>query len=123
MALTAKQEAFAQAIADGLNQSDAYRKAYNASKSTDKSVNELASALLKNIKVASRVAELRGALQESALWSREDSVRALRSIANGGEARPGEIVSAIKELNAMHGYEAPKKIEGDLTMTMRWQGD
>jgi phage terminase small subunit len=63
--LTLKQEAFCQAyIQNGGNASEAYRSVYNATKSTDKSVNELASQLLKNVKVASRVAALRADIQK-----------------------------------------------------------
>src|SRR5262245_4908607 len=58
-ALTAKQESFAVAVAKGSNASDAYRAVYSAGRMTAKSINEEASHLLANPKVASRVAELR----------------------------------------------------------------
>lgn len=111
MTLTAKQEAFCQAIADGLNQSDAYRKAYDASGMKAETVNKRASELMASGEVAGRVDELREALAEKAVWSRLDSIQALREIAYGGESRPTEKVAAIKELNAMHGYNAPAKLE------------
>ena len=50
-ALTPKQEAFAVAVASGLNLSDAYRKA-GYSCGTLKTVNEAASRLLKNSKIS-----------------------------------------------------------------------
>lgn len=53
--LTIKQEAFCQAYIRLGDKSAAYREAYNASRLKDKSVNELASTLSKNIKVASRI--------------------------------------------------------------------
>lgn len=106
MKLTAKQEKFAQGIADGMNQSDAYRAAYNAGGMKDNSINVNASKMMADAKVALRANELKAALAEKALWTREDSVTALASIARGGESRPGEIVSAIKELNLMHGFNA-----------------
>lgn len=109
MKLTAKQEAFCQAIADGLNQSDAYRKAYE-SQATDKTVNEEASKVMANPKVSTRVAQLKGALEEKALWTRQESVEALSKIAKGSD-KGSEIVAAVKELNAMHGYQAPTKSE------------
>jgi phage terminase small subunit len=111
MKLTDKQERFAQAIADGMNQSDAYRAAYDVKEATPKSVNELASKVLSNVKVASRVDQLKAKLEAKALWTRQDSVEALRNIAIDSEARANEIVAAIKELNAMHGYQAPTKSE------------
>ena len=109
--LTAKQEKFAQCVADGMTQADAYRTAYDAAKSKPESVQQLASHLMGNIKVASRVTELKRQVEEKALWTRLDSVQALADIARGGEARANEKVAAIKELNAMHGFNAPQKIE------------
>lgn len=111
MALTAKQEAFAQAVSGGMNQSDAYRSAYDAGNMTAKSVTEKASELAADVKVASRIAELKAALATKALWSRERSVQALANIADGSEAKANEIVAAIKELNLMHGFNAPTKVE------------
>ncbi len=111
MTLTAKQEAFCQAMANGCNQSDAYRVAYNAGNMKPETVQNNAYKLMTDNEVATRVSELKGALEAKALWSREDSVLALRSIASGGEARPTEIVAAIKELNLMHGFNAPTKVE------------
>ena len=55
--LTAKQEAFCRAIAvEGLNQSAAYSKAYDAAKMTAKSISEAASRLAADSKVAARIA-------------------------------------------------------------------
>jgi len=53
--LTIKQEAFCQAYIRLGDKSAAYRESYNASRLKDKSVNEMASTLSKNIKVASRI--------------------------------------------------------------------
>lgn len=57
--LTQKQEAFAIAYIKSGNASKAYRNAYDAKGMTAKSVNELACRLLKQVKVAARVEELR----------------------------------------------------------------
>jgi phage terminase small subunit len=111
MTLTAKQERFAQAIADGMNQADAYRHAYNAGNMKADAIYVKASELMASGKVSVRVNELKGKLEAKALWTREDSVKALKSIAEGSEVKPNEIVAAIKELNAMHGYQAPAKSE------------
>jgi phage terminase small subunit len=117
MTLTAKQEAFAQAVADGMTQSDAYRSAYNAGKMKPEAIHVNASKLMADAKVALRVASLREALASKSLWSRLDSVQALSDIARDVEARANEKVAAIKELNAMHGYNEPAKlaISGGLT--------
>ncbi len=109
--LTAKQEKFAQCVFDGMTQVDAYREAYGGENATAKTLQENASRLAKNSKVLARVAQLRQQVEEKALWTRLDSVQALADIARGGEARANEKVAAIKELNAMHGFNAPQKIE------------
>jgi len=111
MTLTAQQEKFCQAIADGMNQSDAYRTAYKAGKMKAETIHKRASEMMQDGGVTGRVVELRDALAEKALWSREDSVKTLASIARGGESKPTEIVSAVKELNSMHGYNEATKHE------------
>jgi len=59
MTLTSRQEMFAQQVAAGLSQSDAYRFAYPTSKGkSDKTVWENASKLAANPKVLPRVREL-----------------------------------------------------------------
>ena len=106
--LTAKQEAFCQGIADGLGQADAYRAAYDAEDMKENSVYVQASKLMKNPKITQRIAELKSQVQEKQLWSREMSVKALVQAYREGS---GSVkVAAVKELNAMHGYNEPAKI-------------
>ena len=106
--LTAKQEAFCQGIADGLGQADAYRSAYDAEGMKDNTIYPHASKLMKNDKVRARIAELRESVQEKQLWSREMSVKALVKAYQEGS---GSVkVAAVKELNAMHGYNEPAKL-------------
>ena len=57
--LTFKQEAFCQGVVKGLMQIEAYRAAYNCSKTTQKSVTELASRAMKDVNLISRIKELR----------------------------------------------------------------
>lgn len=111
MTLTAKQEAFAQAVADGLTQADAYRSAYDAGKMKAETVQSKASILMANGMVRARVDSLKAALESKGLWTREKSVQALAAIADGSGAKANEIVAAIKELNLMHGFNAPSKVE------------
>lgn len=106
--LTAKQEAFCQGIADGLGQAEAYRAAYDAEGMKDNTIYPLASKLMKNSKVTARIAELKSQVQEKQLWSREMSVKALVQAYREGS---GSVkVAAVKELNAMHGYNEPAKL-------------
>lgn len=109
--LTAKQEAFCQGIADGLGQADAYRAAYDADGMKDTTIYPLASKLMKNDKVTARIAELKSQMQEKQLWTREMSVKGLVAayrVASEGKNASG-MTGAIKELNAMHGYNEPTK--------------
>ena len=109
--LTPKQEAFCQAIADGMTQADAYRTAYSAAKMTDKSVWERASHLMKNVKVTARVSELKSALEAKQLWTREESVKTLAGIAKDNDAKQADQINAVKALNTMHGFDAPKQFD------------
>jgi len=121
MKLTAKQEAFAQAIADGMTQADAYRSAYSASNMSAGALHVEASKLLANPKLSLRVAELKQKLASKALWSREMSVKALvkaYQLAEKGD-NPQAMTGAIKEINAMHGFNAPQKLDisADMAVT------
>lgn len=110
MSLTAKQEAFAQAIADGMSQADAYRTAFDVKPTTKpETIHKRASELMADGDVSGRVTSLKAALASKALWTREMSVKAL--IAAYREGKPSDKISAVKELNAMHGFNAPQKID------------
>lgn len=111
MALTAKQEAFAQAVASGMTQADAYRHAYDCENSADTTIHVNASQLMADTNVSQRVKYLKEEIACAALWTRLDSVQTLAEIAKHGEARANEKVAAIKELNSMHGFNAPTKQE------------
>lgn len=108
MTLTAKQENFCQAIADGLNQSAAYRSAYSTENMADTTVNNNAYMLMQNSEITARIAELRAELSAVTLWKRVDSIKALIAVANG-QNRPMDIIAAVKALNTMLGYDAPIK--------------
>jgi len=114
--LTAKQEAFAQGIADGLGQADAYRMAYDADGMKDSTIYSKASVLMSDGKVAARVAELKAQVAEKQLWTREMSVKGLMSayrIALEAKTSTG-MTAAVKELNIMHGYNEPTKLSVDV---------
>ncbi len=110
--LTEKQDAFANAIASGSNQSDAYRAAYNAEKMKPETVWSNASRLLNDSKVSARIAELKAELAKKELWTREMSVKALikaYKIAEESKNASG-MTGAVKELNLMHGYNEPAEM-------------
>jgi hypothetical protein len=114
--LTAKQEAFAQGIADGLGQADAYRMAYDAEGMKDSTVYSKASIMMSEGKIKARVDELKAQIAEKQLWTREMSVKGLMSayrIALEAKTSTG-MTAAVKELNIMHGYNEPTKLSVDV---------
>lgn len=113
MKLTAKQEKFAQEVVSGATQADAYRRAYRTDKMKPETIYTNASELLKNRKVALRVQELKKELADKELWTRENSVKALINTYKLAESteNPSAMTGAIKELNAMHGFNEPNKID------------
>ncbi len=113
--ITAKQENFAQAVASGMTQADAYRSAYNASAMKAETVQKRASELMRNGVIAGRVAELKDELAEKALWTREQSVAVLVCVIGDGESRAGDKISAVKVLNDMQGFNAPTKLDVAVT--------
>ena len=117
--LTAKQEAFAQAIADGMGQADAYRMAYDAEGMKDSTVYPKASRMMNEGKIRARIDELKAQVAEKQLWSREMSVKALVQAYREGSGAVK--VSAVKELNAMHGYNEPSKLNITGSMINRIQ--
>jgi len=107
--LTPKQEKFAQCIADGMSQADAYRTAFDAGNMKAETIYSKASVLMADGKVTARVSELRERLTSKALWTREKSVQALEKVLEEGP--PAAQVSAVKELNLMHGFNEPIKLD------------
>jgi phage terminase small subunit len=91
MRITSKQEAFALAYCRLMNASDAYREAYHAGNMAPKTINEAASRLLKNSKVAARIAELKAPAIAAAGLSAE---RTLREIARVAYADPRRLFRA-----------------------------
>lgn len=79
MGLTKKRENFALLVATGKSLSDAYRQAYSCDNPNAKSVHELASTLNSDIKVSSRIEELREVIIDKVidnrLYTLEQSVK------------------------------------------------
>lgn len=114
--LTPKQERFAQVVASGKSQAEAYRTAYDVKPETrDDSVWVSASQLASDPKVSLRINELKQELAAKVLWTKEQSVAVLAKIAQEEDTARDKI-AAIKELNAMHGHNAPVtlKHEGEV---------
>ncbi len=111
LTLTPKQERFCQVYLETGNATAAYRAVYTVDTMTSKTTNEAACRLLKQTKIAARIKDTHDRMVDEIVWSRQQSVRTLRDIAIGldrtttCQAR----IAAVKELNAMFGYNAPVK--------------
>jgi hypothetical protein len=119
MALTPKQERFAQEVAQGKSQADAYRAAFNVKPTTKpETIQANASRLMADNMVSARVAELKAAVAERVVWTMADSLDVLSTIAKGvdQDAKPSDKVNAVKAINAMIGLDAPSKlnVNGDM---------
>lgn len=91
MALTPKREAFCQAIVAGMNQSDAYRKAYDAAKMKAETIQNKAHVLMKNGEIRARIEEIRAPVVaelqyglKQAMEEAEDAYRVAKLKENGG---------------------------------------
>ena len=81
--LSPQREKFAQAVASGMNQSDAYREAYRVRNGTKlSSVNVNASKLMNDAKVAQRDAELRAPIVKNVQVTLENHLRDLMALRN-----------------------------------------
>jgi len=111
MKLTAKQEKFCQAIADGKTAYDAYKIAYNVEKSKNSGIYVAASRMLDRTNIQLRIEELKKALEKKYLWTRQMSIQILGAIALKPLSFDNNKIAAVKELNAMHGFNEPTKYE------------
>ena len=112
--MTPKQERFAQEVASGKSQAEAYRTAFDV-KPTTKPETTFANAsrLMADSNVAARVAEIRAAAVEQLVWTMQDSLEVLAQIAKGldEDAKPSDKVNAVKAINTMYGLDAPSKLD------------
>ena len=114
MALTPKQERFAQEVASGKSQAEAYRTAFNVKPTTKPETSQAnACRLMADSNVSTRVAELKAAVAERVMWTMADSLDVLSTIAKGldEDAKPSDKVNAVKAINAMIGLDAPSKLD------------
>ena len=109
MNLTGKQENFAQALASGMTQADAYRSAYNASAMKAETIQSKASILMADGKVRARVESLQADLANKSLWTREQSVAVLVGVIDAGGSKAGDKIGSVKVLNEMQGFNAPTR--------------
>ena len=130
--LTIKQENFCNYYVETGNASEAYRRAYScAVKWKEKSIWEKASALLANVKVQSRVAELQAEQKAKSDITKEEIVRLCVRVIRGenvtdvmedrGGRKAARTISktwAMERVCKMLGFDSPQKIEGEIDTGM-----
>lgn len=123
--LTPSQRAFAHAIADGKDQSAAYREAYNCPNSSARTVKVNACRVRLVPRVAAYIAELQAKQDEKRFLTREKKRQILADIALATTSKASERTKAIEVDNVMTGDNAPQQVQvfglGDLLNLVRKQ--
>ena len=115
--LTPLEEAFALQIALGKSQAEALRLAHPRTKKwKQSSVHVEASIMMSKSKVRQRVKALQAAFVEQSVWARDLSIEALKAVIEAPD-RKSDVVAAVRELNAMHGFHEAQKIEHSGSIT------
>jgi len=110
--LTPQQEKFAQLVASGMNQSAAYRAAYDAKRMKATTINNEASRLARNPHITIRVAEIRKPVIEKARYDLKDAMAETENAMNLGLqlGHPSAVVSAIALRSKLNGLDVePRK--------------
>lgn len=111
--LTAKQEAFAQNIARGMSQADAYRSAYACKNMSDNAIYREASLLLDNPKISQRLKELRDIAAKPTIITAQKRKEWLTEIIQDPNVDINAKLKASDQLNRMEG-EYIQKVETEL---------
>lgn len=108
--LTAKQEQFAQLIANGSAYNAAYSEAYNAEGMSQTTIDVEASKLAKNPKVAPRIAEIQADIRDALNINTESQTIRLRLLSGKAEidGNLNAAINAEKEINKLHGLITDK---------------
>lgn len=95
MALTPKQERFCQGIVSGLNQSDAYRAAYNCENMGGPTINNNAHVMMQDNDIATRIEQLRLPIAERVGRTLEQHIARMLQLGERGE-KLDKLEAAIK---------------------------
>lgn len=112
-----KHEAFAQLVANGSSETEAYYQVY---KPKSRNVARIsANRLFTNVSVRARVRFLQEENAKANAMSRIEKRNILASMARDSELSPRDRISAIQEDNKMTG-EAEEKINVSGSFTLKW---
>lgn len=121
MGLTDKQEKFAQGIAKGLTQADAYREAYDCEDMKDEVIYVEACKLMNNPKISIRVKELKERALKRYDITIDDLIHELEEARELAKlsSQPSAMVSATMGKGKMLGLITDKKeVTGNVNVTM-----
>jgi hypothetical protein len=121
--LTAKREVFAQGLAAGMSNADAYRKAFKADRMKEETIHQEASRLARDPQVTARVAELTKPVVEAIQTEGQRLFQELRRIAL---LDPKELLTPEGNLLPIHQMpeDARRAIAGlDIVETIIGEGD
>ena len=124
MKLTPKQEKFAQGVASGMTQADAYRAAYNASGMKDATIQRNASALMKDNKISTRVVELQKPVIDATQLTLEEHLRVLQELRDGARNKEdyGSAIKAeTKRGEACGFYKQRNETKLDANIVFGWE--
>jgi hypothetical protein len=110
--LTPKQMKLARNIASGMPQVEAYRDAYNTTTDNKNTQRVRAYHEARKDNVAAMIADLKARAEQGVVWTRQMAVEALLEAADIARCQKHSqgMTGALKELNAMYGYNEATKI-------------
>lgn len=112
--MTAKMQAFADALLSGKEPSPAYIASYPDCRANKGTIARKAHKLSRHPEIVAYLAQERAKTAKRAAWTREEMLETLKDIAKNAEA-PVDKTRAIAQASKMLGFDAPQKIEGELT--------
>jgi hypothetical protein len=110
--LTPKQKKFARNVAKGMSQVDSYRDAYDVRTDNKNTQRVKAYELSRQSNISDMIEDLKRRAEQGVVWTREMAMTALLDtyqLARDQNHATGA-TGALKELNAMYGYNEATKI-------------
>ena len=125
--LTDKQENFARAIAlDGMNQSDAYRSAYDTENMCESTIWNEAYLLASHQEVSKRIKELRMMTLAPKIMTAQERLVWLTEVIRSSEETTRDKLSASDQMNKLQGEYVQKieaDVKNDVTITVELSDD
>lgn len=122
MACTPKQRTFANALAEGVGPSEAYRQAYNT-RARDSALSSKAAKAQRSPQFQAYLRALVAQMEHRRFLTRDRKREKLAKIVEDGAERTADRLKAIEVDNVMTGDNAPQKVEvfglGELLAAVR----